>query len=594
MTRLGWLAAGVVLSLSAWPSQAVGQVRGRTIVSGLQAPVALVPDPTSSSRFFIVQQGGLIRVLDGTRVLPTPLLDLSAVVSHDPNGDERGLLGMAFAPDAATSGRFFVNFTNTDGDTVIARFTRSPAAAVTADPGTRFDLRWPGGQAAISQPFANHNGGHLAFGPDGYLYIGLGDGGGGNDPENNAQDPLSLLGKMLRIDVDVPQGHQTGYRVPVSNPFVSFSPSQVRHEVWAFGLRNPWRYGFDNVGPGATGALIVGDVGQGAREEVNYEPAGAGGRNYGWRIREGSIQTAGINPNETPAYLPLTGPLFDYVRSVGRTVVGGYVYRGSSLLPAYRGRYFVADTSSSRVASVGLGVNPVTREARLVDVIDHTAELGGSGVVGTPVSFARDNEGELYVVTLRGRIVKIESDPATVPGPPSALTATVVGRDVSLAWSAPATPGTTGYRLEAGTSSGGRNLVDASVGLQPSLAIGGVADGTYYVRIRAERGSVLGPPSNEVPVVVSANCTAPPPPPSALASSVAGDQVSLTWGASPGAVGYQVEAGDSSGAANLAVLRVTAPSLTVAAPRGHYIVRVRALNLCGAGIASNEVTVSVP
>lgn len=593
MLRLGSLILCAAVCLVGGSSPAAAQLRVAVVAQGLSSPVAFIPDPTSASRFFIVQQGGLIRVFDGTNVLPTPLLDLSAVISHDPNGDERGLLGMAFAPDAGTSGRFFVNFTNTDGDTVIARFTRAPATSLTVDPGTRVDLRWPDGRTFIEQPFTNHNGGNLAFGPDGFLYIGLGDGGAGNDPDNNAQDPLSLLGKMLRIDVSEPSG-PSGYRIPPGNPFTQFSPSQVRHEIWAFGLRNPWRYTFDDFGPGATGALVVGDVGQGAREEVNYEPAGAGGRNYGWRIREGSIPTPGINPNEQPAYLPLTGPLFDYVRSLGRTVAGGYVYRGSALLPAYRGRYFVADTATSRVASVGLNVNPVTSEAAVTHIIDHTEELGGASAIGTPVSFGRDSQGELYLVTFAGRILKLVGDPATLPGPPSQLSATVLGRDVTLSWSPPVTPGTTGYRLEAGSSSGSSDLINTPVGQRTSLGVPGVPDGTYYVRIRSEAGGVLSAPSNEVQVVVAANCTTPPPAPSGLQFSVAGSRVSLSWGGAAGALGYQVEAGASSGLANLAALRVVAPSLAVDAPRGRYFVRVRSLNLCGASGPSTEIVVEVP
>jgi glucose/arabinose dehydrogenase len=586
------LVVGVVVCISAWPSSAKAQLRSRIVAQGLAAPVAFVPDPTSASRFFIVQQGGVIRVLENGTLSPTPLLDLTGEVLF--NG-EQGLLGMAFAPDAATSGRFYLNFTNNAGDIVVARFRRVPATAVTVNPATRFDLVWPGSQRFIHHPInGNHNGGNLAFGPDGYLYMGTGDGGAGNDPPNNAQNPLSLLGKMLRLDVNVPDTHPTGYQVPPNNPFVAFSTSLVRHEIWAFGLRNPWRYAFDDFGSGATGALVIGDVGQGAREEVNYEPAGSGGRNYGWRIREGSIPTPGINPNEQPAYLPLTGPVFDYVRSLGRTVAGGYVYRGSALLPAYRGRYFVADTSSSRVASVGLNVNPVTREATVTDIIDHTAELGGTDFIGTPVSFGRDRQGELYLVTFAGRILQIEGDPATLPGPPSGLSAAVLGRSVSLSWSPPATPGTTGYRLEAGSSSGGADVVNAPVGPGTSLGVGGVPDGTYYVRVRTEAGGALSPPSNEVQVVVAANCAAPPPAPSGLQFSVTNGRVTLTWGAVTGAIGYQLEAGASSGSANLAVMRTVPPLLAVDAPSGLYFVRVRALNLCGASGASNEVTVTVP
>src|SRR6185503_1303338 len=173
-------------------------------------------------------QGGLIRTIQNGIVLPAPFLDVRAVIAA---GGERGLLGMAFSPNLS-SGRVFVNFTNTSGDTVVARFRRSTANPLVADPASRFDLQWPGGARFISQPFANHNGGHLAFGPDGYLYIGLGDGGSGNDPSNNAQNPNSLLGKMLRIDVNVPDGDAAGYRVPPDNPFLDGVPIAALGEIW--------------------------------------------------------------------------------------------------------------------------------------------------------------------------------------------------------------------------------------------------------------------------------------------------------------------------------------------------------------------------
>lgn len=566
---------------------AVAQLRTQVVVQGLSSPVAFVPDPTSTTRFFIVQQGGLIRVLDNGALLPAPLLDLRTSIL---TGGEQGLLGMAFAPDAATSGRFFVNFTSPAGDIVVARFRRSPANAPVADPASRSDLVWPGGLAFIPHPGqTNHNGGHLAFGPDGYLYVGTGDGGGGNDPDNNAQDPLSLLGKMLRIDVSVPDGHPTGYQVPPTNPFVSYSSNLVRHEIWAFGLRNPWRYSFDDLGTGATGALLVGDVGQGAREEVNYEPAGAGGRNYGWSIREGTIATPGIT-TRTPLYLPLTNPLFDYPRTIGRAVTGGFVYRGMQLPAAYRGRYFVADSSTSMVASVGIAVNPATREGALSDAADHTAELGGS--LGGVVSLGRDRHGELYLVTFAGRILKIVA--ADAPGPPSGLQATVSGGTVAFTWSPPVGgPAPTGYHLEAGSSPGAANLAVLAIGPTPGFTVPGVPDGAYFVRVRAERNGVVGPPSSDVSVVV-AGCPVPAAP-SGVTASAAGTMVTITWSGVAGATGYVIEAAASPGGGTLASLSVGAVTTrTVPAPAGRYYLRVRALNGCGSGPVSAEVPVVVP
>ena len=579
----------VLLAVIAAPAGA--QLRSQIVAEGLTAPVAFIPDPTSHTRFFIVEQGGLIRVLDTGVVLSTPFLDLRASILA---GGEQGLLGMAFAPDAATSGRLFVNFTSPSGNIVVARFRRAPAHALTADPTSRFDLIWPGAVPYIPHPVnTNHNGGHLAFGPDGYLYIGTGDGGSGNDPAHNAQDPQSLLGKMLRIDVNVPDTHSTGYRIPPNNPFLDGQPVAALGEIWDFGLRNPWRYNFDDFGSGATGALLIGDVGQGAREEIDYEPAGSGGRNYGWVLREGTIATPGIDPNDParqPAYLPLTNPLFDYVRTIGRTVTGGFVYRGSQLPAAYRGRYFVADSSASIVGTIGFSVNPSTREAAFVDAFDHTGELGGS--LGGPVSFGRDHDGELYLVSLAGRILKIVSPEA--PGPPTALVATVSGRTVSLQWTPPAAGAApTGYRLEAGASAGAANIGTFSSGTTPSIGVADVPDGTYFVRVRALRNDVVGPPSNEVQVIVAA-CPLPAAP-GGLQRVGSGNTVVLTWTAAAGATSYVVEAGSSQGAANLASFNTGgAISITTGAPNGVYYVRVRGLNGCGLSPPTNELVVMVP
>src|SRR5918993_434731 len=228
-------AACAFVLLAAVPAGA--QLQGQVYASGFQSPVAFVQDPTDRSVQYVVQQRGRIRVVRSSTVLATDFLDLTENIACC---GERGLLGLAFAPDYASSGRFFVNFTNTGGDTVVARFTRSNATV--ANPSSRFDLQLEGTRRVITQPFANHNGGHLAFGPDGYLYIGLGDGGSGNDPDHRAQNPNELLGKMLRLDVAVPEADSVGYRIPPGNPFVGNHPA--RDEIWAFGLRNPWRYTF--------------------------------------------------------------------------------------------------------------------------------------------------------------------------------------------------------------------------------------------------------------------------------------------------------------------------------------------------------------
>ena len=374
-------------------------MRTQVVASGLSNPVAFVMDPLDHSTFYVVEQRGTIRTLRAGTLSPSFFLDIRSSVSA---GGERGLLGMAFPPDHAESRRFYVNFTNPEGHTVIARYTRDSNGTVIA--GSRFDLRWPDGRRYIDQPFSNHNGGHLAFGSDAYLYIGMGDGGSGGDPMNLAQNPNSLLGKMLRIDVGVPDSDPRGYRVPEDNPFVDRQPISALPEIWAFGLRNPWRYNFDDWTRGGTGALVIADVGQGAREEVNWEPARAGGRNYGWRLREGRL---GYDARTAPAYQPLTEPIHDYPRSDGMSITGGFVYRGAALDPMFNGRYFFADYVAGRVFSIGINLDE-RQEATAIDLLELTELLGGTGELGLISSFGVDADAEMYVVSYsRGRILKI-------------------------------------------------------------------------------------------------------------------------------------------------------------------------------------------
>jgi glucose/arabinose dehydrogenase len=395
---------------------AQSNLAGRMYVSGLSSPVAFVQDSTNNSRQFVAEQAGRIRVVENGSLVATDFLNLTGSIS---SGGERGLLGMALSPDYAASRRFYVNFTDPAGNTVIARFLRSTGNPSVADATSRFDLQWPSGLKYIVQPYSNHNAGNLAFGPDGYLYIALGDGGSGNDPENRAQNPAELLGKMLRIDVNVPDANSNGYVVPSSNPFVTSGPAGVLKEIWAFGLRNPWRYSFDLPSRGGTGAIIIADVGQGAWEEVDYEPAGRGGRNYGWRYREGAHFNV---TSPAPVYNPaggLTDPIWEYSHSVGQSITGGFVYRGSSLPATFRGRYFFADYVQGRVWSMVLTINPTTGEATASTPVEHTAELGGSGTIGNISSFGLDAAGELYVVNhTGGTIVRILNG---VPSPPTNL-----------------------------------------------------------------------------------------------------------------------------------------------------------------------------
>lgn len=393
-----------IFCLVPFAATANAQLRTRTYVTGLTNPVAFVQDPGDRTVQFVVEQRGRIRVVRNGALQTPDFLDLqSAVVS----AGEQGLLGLAFPPDATLTRRFFVNFTDRDGNTVVARFRRSSNPLV-ADPTSRFDLRWnePAGTAVVRQPFANHNGGHLAFGPDGFLYVGLGDGGSGNDPDHRAQNRSTLLGKMLRVDVNVPDSHPIGYVVPASNPFTG---GDTRPEIWSFGLRNPWRYNFDDPSRGGSGALIIADVGQASWEEVDYEPAGGGGRNYGWRNREGAHDNITSLP---PAFTPLTDPIHEYDRKTGQSITGGYVYRGTALGADYRGRYFFGDFVASRVWSLSLVID-TNGEARAADVREHTADLGGVTQLSGVSSFGVDADGELYIVSYnRGVVLRVLGAPA--------------------------------------------------------------------------------------------------------------------------------------------------------------------------------------
>lgn len=349
------------------------------VVDGLQGSLFVTHAGDGSGRLFIVQQPGVIWVLAAGRLIDAPFLDVRDRVGS--SGSEQGLLGLAFAPDYANGGYFFVNYTDRDGRTIVARFSVT-ADPNLADPGSEFRV------LALDQPAANHNGGMLAFGPDGYLWIGTGDGGAANDRFGNGQNPETLLGKMLRLDVtsdpDVP------YLIPGDNPWVdaAWNGRDVRDEVWAVGLRNPWRYSFDR----ATGDLWIADVGQNLYEEVNFVPAGsAGGLNFGWPIMEGTHcfpETA----NCQRAGLEI--PIAEYKHGAdGCSITGGYVYRGTAS-PALTGVYLYSDYCSGKIwglAQDGDG----WRGALLLE----------SGL--NVSSFGEDEAGELYVVDLRGGVYQI-------------------------------------------------------------------------------------------------------------------------------------------------------------------------------------------
>jgi glucose/arabinose dehydrogenase len=335
-------------------------------VAMLEEPVALAVRPGDPALYIAEKGGRVVAIRDGT-VDPTPVLDVSREVSL---GGEQGLLGLAFSPDG---GSLYVNFTDVDGDTRVVSYAMTDGRA---DPSSRREVLF------VDQPYSNHNGGNLVFGPDGYLYIGLGDGGSGGDPHGNAQSLGTLLGKMLRIDPRPTDG--TPYRIPADNPFVT-TPG-ARPEIWAYGLRNPWRYSFDR----ATGDLWIGDVGQSAWEEVDRQPASStGGENYGWNVWEGSHPY--LADGSAPGAID---PVFDYSHSDGGCVVtGGFVYRGAAI-PDLVGTYVFADFCMGGIQGLRFDGGEVVRE-----------QLGGTA--GTISSFGEDADGELYVLSLVGWVYRV-------------------------------------------------------------------------------------------------------------------------------------------------------------------------------------------
>lgn len=327
------------------------------------------------SRLFIVEQGGKIKIVqeDGT-VNSTLFLDISNKVS---SGNERGLLGLSFHPNYSSNGYFFINYTNTDGDTQVSRFTVDSENPDLANPDSELEI------IGYDQPQANHNGGAMAFGPDGFLYIASGDGGGSGDVNNNAQNLNLLLGKLLRIDVDTFSGGNN-YGIPPDNPFVSVQ--NTRSEIWAFGLRNPWRFSFDEV----ENNLWIADVGQQQIEEINRQPIGEGGVNYGWRCYEGN---APFNTNGCPDPSEITFPFAEYTHTAGNcSITGGYVYRGTTYSDI-QGLYFFADYCSGMIGTV-----------------DDDGTLINHGVFpGMWVSFGEDVNKELFAVDINGgKIYKIK------------------------------------------------------------------------------------------------------------------------------------------------------------------------------------------
>ena len=345
---------------------------------GFSNPVEM--QNVGDDRLFIVEKRGVIEILqlDGT-TNPTPFLDIQNIVlTPGGNYDERGLLGLAFHPDYINNGYFYVNYIDNSGNTQISRFSVSTSDPSIADPDSEFQI------LEVEQPYINHNGGCLRFGPEGYLYIGLGDGGSAGDPENRSQNLQTLLGKMLRIDIDNTEG-STNYAVPSNNPFVG-DPNAL-DEIWSYGLRNPWRFSFDSE----TDELWIGDVGQGSIEEIDRAAAGISGQNYGWRCYEGNQE---YNTSGCPNQSELTFPVAEYSHSGGNcSVTGGYVYRGE-IYENFLGIYFYADFCSGEIGTIDQSNN----------------QINHGSYDGSWVSFGEDKNKELYIIDNFGSIYKIEGN----------------------------------------------------------------------------------------------------------------------------------------------------------------------------------------
>ncbi len=378
-------AAGfTALTLLAWPVSSsaaapcpeparkdIPGIALQEVGSGFRQPTHVADD--GSGRLFVVEQEGRVRLLQHGQPSSEPFLDIQKRVD---SGGEKGLLAIAFHPRYQENGYFFVNYTTRAGGlhTIVSRFKR--ASATRADPGSETVL------LKFAQPYANHNGGQLAFGPDGYLYIGTGDGGAANDPHNNGQDRSTLLGKILRIDVDRGSG-ESPYAIPKDNPFVG--DKNARAEIWAYGLRNPWRFSFDAL----NGRLYAADVGQNAAEEIDIIEKG---KNYGWRIMEGDICTPAINPRCDRT--GLTPPIYTYHHPLGRSITGGFVYRGAGS-PALCGVYLYADYISQRL----WGLRFDGKRASVRELLRPDFNVS---------SFGQDRNLELYVADHGGgRILKI-------------------------------------------------------------------------------------------------------------------------------------------------------------------------------------------
>lgn len=363
-----------ICALSAQP-----ELTMETYATGFDIPVGIVS--AGDERLFIVEKAGLIKIIDGNdQTLASPFFDITP--KTDPGSSETGLLGLVFHPDFETNGYFFINYTNLDGNTVISRYSLDQADPNRADPGSEKII------LQVEQPFNNHNGGDLHFGPEGYLYIGLGDGGAAGDPQDNAQNTQTLLGKMLRIDVNT-NDEAIPYTIPSDNPFVD--DPNVLDEIWAIGLRNPWRFSFDRT----TGDLWIGDVGQNSSEEVNFVPSSSmGGENYGWRCFEGD---QAFNTSGCQAQQNYVAPVHVYRHisddGCGGSVTGGFVYRGTQY-PGLNGYYIYADYCTGTVSAI---LQDQFGGFNNFDLMQYTNNQ--------LVALGQANSGQLYVAAVQDGII---------------------------------------------------------------------------------------------------------------------------------------------------------------------------------------------
>jgi glucose/arabinose dehydrogenase len=368
-----WMVFVSMLAIaSAWAEPAAPAVSLQPVVSGLSAPVDFQSSRDGTGRFFIVEQGGTIRIVKGKKLLAAAFLDVHTIIE---SGGEKGLLGLAFHPQYKTNGRFFVNYTrrvNGQLQTVIAEYHVSSTDPNRADPNS--------GQVLLvfDQPFDNHNGGQIAFGKDGFLYIGTGDGGSGGDPQGNGQKLSTLLGKMLRIDVN----SGAPYTIPPDNPFVGVSGA--RGEIWAYGFRNPWRFSLDLKSK----RFFIGDVGQGNWEEVDILSKGG---NLGWNIMEGNHC---YPPGSTCNANGLIPPISEYDHSQGIAIIGGYVYRGKAI-PALQGMYVFGDFGSGQIWTLQETQPGVWTRAPLLNAGFNISAFGRAG------------NNELYVLNYGGALYKL-------------------------------------------------------------------------------------------------------------------------------------------------------------------------------------------